>query len=141
VYLLDVNLLIALAWDDHVFHQPAPRWFSQLGTASFATCNTTQSGFVRVSLNPKATKSSLGINDIFAKLKSITQHPGHAFWEDGELQTESPVWRKVTGHNQVTDTNLVLIAHRHHGRLATLDVAIKSRLPKHEQTWVELIQL
>jgi hypothetical protein len=55
------------------------------------------------------------------------------------LQTESPVWHKVTGHNQVTDTNLVLIAHRHLGKLATFDGAIKNRLPTREQIWVEVI--
>jgi toxin-antitoxin system PIN domain toxin len=139
VYLLDVNLLIALAWDDHDHHQRAHLWFGQRGISSFATCNTTQSGFVRVSLNPKAMKCSLAIDDIFAKLESFTKHPGHKFWEDGGLQIESPVWRGVTGHNQVTDANLVLIAHRHLGKLATFDGAIKNRLPKHEQTWVEVI--
>ena len=133
MYLLDVNHLIALAWDAHLLHQRAHFWFGQLGSSSFATCNTTQSGFVRVSLNPKAMKCNLGIDEVFAKLESFTKHSGHNFWEDGGLQTESPVWRKVTGHNEVTDTNLLLIAHHHHGKLATFDDAIKNKLPRPEQ--------
>jgi predicted nucleic acid-binding protein len=94
VYLLDVNLLIALAWDAHVFHQGAHRWFGQVGAANFATCNTTQSGFVRISLNPKAMKCSLAMTEVLAKLESFTKHPGHEFWEDGSLQVESPLMAK-----------------------------------------------
>jgi toxin-antitoxin system PIN domain toxin len=139
VYLLDVNVLIALAWDDHVHHALAHAWFGQSSNAGFATCNVTQSGFVRVSLNPKTVNCQLGISEIFAQLESFTKHPNHKFWEDGALQTESPIWQKVTGHNQVTDTNLVLIAHRHGGKLVTLDGAIQNRLQKDGRAWVEVI--
>ena len=139
MYLLDVNLLIALAWDDHVHHDRAHLWLGKLGATAFATCNTTQSGFVRVSFNQKAMKCSLGIEEIFTKLESFINHPSHQFWEDGPLQTKASVWRNITGHNQVTDTNLVLIAHKHVGKLATFDEGIKSKLPKPEQAWVEVI--
>lgn len=82
---------------------------------------------------------SLGIDGVFAKLESFTQHPNHKYWEDGSLQVESPVWKKVTGHSQVTDTNLLLIARRHGGSLATFDEAIKNRLSKDRQVWVQVI--
>jgi uncharacterized protein len=139
VHLLDVNVLIALAWDDHEHHARAHEWFAQFYGAGFATCNVTQSGFLRVSLNPKVLNHHPGIAEIFAQLESFTQHPHHNFWEDGALQTASPVWQNVTGHNQVTDTNLALIAHRHGGKLVTLDGAIQNRLHKHDQNWVEVI--
>ena len=75
MYLLDVNLLIALAWDDHVQNDRAHLWLGKLGATAFATCNTTQSGFVRVSFNQKAMKCSLGIEEIFTKLESFINHP------------------------------------------------------------------
>ena len=130
MYLLDINVLMAPAWDDHEHHVRAHAWFGQLMNESFATCNVTQSGFLRVSLNPKVVNDHLGISGVFAQLESFAKHPNHRFWEDGALQTESPVWQKVTGHGQVTDTNLGLITHRHSGKLVTFDGAIQNRLQK-----------
>ena len=75
MYLLDVNVLIALAWDDHVHHDRAHAWFRRLANESFATCNVTQSGFVRVSLNPDAVHCQIGITDVFEMLESFTKHP------------------------------------------------------------------
>lgn len=139
MYLLDVNLLIALAWDDHVHHDRAHLWFGKLGATPFATCNTTQSGFVRVSFNRKAMNCSLGIDEIFTKLESFTHHAMHQFWEDGPLQTQASVWRNITSHKQVTDTNLASISHQRRGKLATLDEGIKSKLTVTERAWVEVI--
>jgi hypothetical protein len=139
VYLLDVNILIALAWDDHEHHARAHAWFTQLANASFATCNVTQSGFVRLCLNPNVVHCQMGIADVFAMLESFTKHPNHSFCEDGALQTELPAWQKVTSYKQVTDTNLRLIAHRHSRKLVTLDSGIQYRLPDDEKAWVEVI--
>lgn len=139
MYLLDINVLIALAWDDHEHHVRAHVWFGRLASESFATCNVTQSGFVRLSLNPKVVHCQIGMADVFEKLKSFTQHPNHSFCEDGALQTELPQWQRVTGHTQVTDTNLLLIAHRHGRKFVTLDDGIESRLQGDEKTWGEVI--
>ena len=139
MYLLDVNVLIALAWDDHEHHARAHAWFARLAGQTFATCNVTQSGFVRLSLNPKVVHCQMGMADVFEKLKSFTQHPNHNFCDDGALQTELPTWQRVTGHSQVTDTNLLLIAHRHGRKFVTLDDGIQNRLLGEEKTWVEVI--
>jgi predicted nucleic acid-binding protein len=71
VYLLDVNVLIALAWDDHEHHTSAQAWFGRLADEFFATCNVTQSGFVRLSLNPKVVHCQIGVADAFEKLESF----------------------------------------------------------------------
>lgn len=139
MYLLDVNVLIALAWDDHVHHARAHAWFGRLANESFATCNVTQSGFVRVSLNPDAVHCKIGITDVFEMLESFTKHPNHSFCEDGALQKELSAWQRVTGHKQVTDTNLFLIAHRHGRKFVTFDDGIQNRLQDDEKTWVEVI--
>ena len=139
MYLLDVNVLIALAWDDHEHHARAHAWFGQLASETFATCNVTQSGFVRLSLNPNVVHCQIGITDVFQMLESLTKHPNHSFCEDGALQPELAAWQRVTGHAQVTDTNLLLIAHRHGRKFVTFDSGIKNRLQDNEQTWVEVI--
>jgi toxin-antitoxin system PIN domain toxin len=51
--LLDVNVLVALAWPNHVHHRIARTWFEQNGSSSWATCSITENGFVRISSNPK----------------------------------------------------------------------------------------
>jgi hypothetical protein len=51
-YLLDINVLIALSDPAHVHHEAAHRWFSAVGSASWATCPITENGFVRVISSP-----------------------------------------------------------------------------------------
>jgi len=46
-FLLDVNVLMALLWENHEHHQVARPWFRQI--PDFATSPVTQLGFVRVS--------------------------------------------------------------------------------------------
>jgi uncharacterized protein len=139
VYLLDVNILIALAWDNHEHHARAHAWFGKLAATSFATCNVTQSGFVRLSMNSNVVHSQITIADVFAKLESFTRHPNHKFCEDGPLQPDSPAWQTVMNHKQVTDTNLRSIAQRHGRKLVTLDNGIQSRLSENQKVWVEVI--
>jgi toxin-antitoxin system PIN domain toxin len=140
VNLLDVNVLIALAWDGHEHHLPAHAWFGKNSPSGFATCNTTQSAFLRLSLNPDVVGSKLNIAEVLAQLESFTKHPSHKFWEDGALDTTASAWRTVTGHKQVMDTNLVLIAQRHGGKLVTFDGARQKRLPTGQQHLVEVIR-
>ena len=40
-YLLDTNVLLALAWPNHVLHHEAVQWFGERGSAAFATCPLT----------------------------------------------------------------------------------------------------
>jgi toxin-antitoxin system PIN domain toxin len=139
VYLLDVNVLIALAWDDHEHHARAHAWFGSLSNESFATCNVTQIGFVRLSINPRVVNCQMGIADIFEMLKSFTGHPNHSFCEDGALQPELSAWQEVRSYKQITDTNLFLISRRHNRKFVTFDDGIKSRLQADEKTWVVIV--
>ena len=50
--LLDVNVLIALAWPNHVHHAAARDWFERHGQAGWATCTLTEAGFVSSFLQP-----------------------------------------------------------------------------------------
>jgi predicted nucleic acid-binding protein len=52
-FLLDTNLLIALAWPQHVHHGEAHAWFGKVARGAWATCPITQLGFIRISSNPK----------------------------------------------------------------------------------------
>jgi predicted nucleic acid-binding protein len=49
-FLLDVNLFMALLWENHEHHQIARRWFRSVN--GFLTCPVAQLGFARVSSHP-----------------------------------------------------------------------------------------
>jgi toxin-antitoxin system PIN domain toxin len=122
-HLLDVNLLIALAWPQHVHHAQAHAWFNRVGHSRWATCPLTQLGFVRISSNPKIVSSAVSPREALVALQRMTALPGHAFWPDDVSpagQTEFAALSLV-GHRQVTDAYLLALCRRHKGRLATLD--------------------
>ncbi len=57
--LLDLNALVALAWDSHVHHAAIRAWFTANSSDDWDTCPITESGFVRVSSNPKVRRSRM----------------------------------------------------------------------------------
>lgn len=123
VRLLDVNLLIALAWPDHVHHALAHRWFASTGRKAWATCPLTQLAFVRISSNPKIVSAAVNPREATRLLVSVTAQPGHHFWHDALELSGVPEFSSValTGHRQVTDAYLIGLARDRKGRLATLD--------------------
>ena len=60
MWLLDVNALVALAWDSHVHHAAARNWFAANAADGWATCPVTESGFVHVSANPSSSLDGTG---------------------------------------------------------------------------------
>jgi len=51
-YLLDVNVLIALADPSHQFHAAFNRWFIKNNRPVLATCPLTENGFLRIYGHP-----------------------------------------------------------------------------------------
>jgi uncharacterized protein len=123
VYLLDTNVLIALAWPQHVHHAQAHAWFGKVGRLAWATCPLTQLGFVRISSNPKIIKEACSPREAVAILVKIVALPGHRFWPDIPAPVEATVFSStaLVGHRQVTDAYLLTLSQHHKGTLATLD--------------------
>jgi uncharacterized protein len=57
MYLLDVNVWLALAFDTHVHHTVAKNWFDGLPTGRFFFCRMTQQGFLRLATDPRVLRS------------------------------------------------------------------------------------
>ena len=57
MFLLDVNLWVALAFDKHVHHSVANNWFGGISDGNGSFCRMTQQGFLRLSTNPKVLGS------------------------------------------------------------------------------------
>lgn len=131
VSLLDVNVLVALAWPNHEHHDLALRWFEQNQELGWATCPLTQSGFVRISSNHKIIPGSKSPREAIALLRRILSLPHHVFFSDDLSLAASRFVEpeRITGYRQVTDAHLLGIALRHEGRLATLDRRILEVVP------------
>jgi hypothetical protein len=123
VGLLDVNALVALAWDSHVHHATMRAWFASNGSGGWATCPITESGFVRVSSNPIVLPSAIGVDAARGVLSTLRSHPNHRFIADDVSMGDSDV-PSIAGYRQVTDAHLVTLAHRGAMRLVTFDSSI-----------------
>ena len=123
IALLDVNALVALAWDSHVHHAAIRRWFGAHRDREWATCPVTESGFVRVSANPKVLPSPIGVEAARRVLAALRKVGEHRFLVDDVslLDDDLP---PIHGHRQVTDAQLVVVARRSGARLVTFDAGI-----------------
>ena len=131
VALLDVNVLVALAWPEHIHHIAASQWFKDNHTTKWVTCPLTEAGFVRLSANPAVVSSLVSTRDAINALKRICTAPGHIFWPQGYSITElaPEIRERLVGHQQLTDALLLDLAIRNEGRLVTLDRRIANLLP------------
>ncbi|MCL2770449.1 MAG: type II toxin-antitoxin system VapC family toxin [Solirubrobacterales bacterium] len=121
--LLDVNALVALAWDSHVHHAPMRAWFAANSSAGWATCPITESGFVRVSSNPVVLPSAIGVDAARAVLSALRARPGHRFLTDDVSLSDRDV-PAIAGYRQVTDAHLLTLARRGGVRLLTFDAGV-----------------
>jgi predicted nucleic acid-binding protein len=78
---------------------------------------------VRVSSNPSALPSPLGVEAAREVLRALRAVEGHRFLADDVSITDDDVPR-LAGHRQVTDAHLLTLARRRGMRLVTFDVAI-----------------
>ena len=118
VYLLDSNVLIALATPEHSLNGRAAAWFRD--GHRFATCPLTQGALIRFHLRAGVDAS---LDSAKLLLKAISALPRHEFWPDDASYLDMPT-EGIMGHRQVTDAYLVLLARRHGGLMATMDEAL-----------------
>jgi toxin-antitoxin system PIN domain toxin len=130
--LPDVNVLVALAFPNHMHHGPAQRWFSELSGGPWATCPLTQLGFVRIASNPRLAAGAVLPAQARALLVQATRIGEHRFWpDDVDTLSDLPfsadllVW-----HRQITDAYLIAMAARHDGVVVTFDRSMADVLPK-----------
>lgn len=133
--LLDVNVLLALAWANHQHHAVALRWFERSADAGWATCAITELGFVRLSSNPAYTEAAVSPPEAIELLGELREVGKHAF-----LKTVPSVLAlehlPLLGHRQLTDALLVVLAEEQRARLVTLDGALQQYARKRDTVLV-----
>ena len=127
-FLLDVNVLMALLWENHEHHQVARAWLRR--ATDFATCPVSQLGFARVSSHPSLGYSMLP-DQAFSVLRAFLSDARHRFVSD-DLSCDDRVVRTdvMMSANQITDHYLVALARHHRLTLATFDEALVNTFAK-----------
>ena len=131
-YLLDANVLIALAWPAHEAHARVQQWFARSAKQGWATCPLTQAAFVRILSNPAFSADAVSPREALSLLGANVQHSGHQFWSDeiGLNEAVKPFADRIVGHLQIADAYLLGLVLHKNGRLATLDKTLGALLPQ-----------
>ncbi len=124
-YLLDVNVLVAWGWADHVGHERTVTWLASVKkqkNARLLTSPIPQLGFVRVSV--QRTGGRVTVQDAGKTLAGMTASLGsrHAFLQDDRPAVGFPEWSHHP--SRTTDAHLLQLAEAHGAKLATLDAGI-----------------
>lgn len=123
IYLLDVNVLIALIDPAHAFADAAHHWFAERGQSGWASCPLTQNGAVRIFGNPSYPGGPGTPADAADLVGGLCGRPEHVFWPDEISLFTAPQLRlsALTSIKQVTDTYLLALAVARGGKLLTFD--------------------
>jgi uncharacterized protein len=118
-----VNVLVALAWPNHIHHRQAVGWFVGIRDDGWATCPITESGFVRVSSNSRVFPDARTPSEATTLLAALRSKGTHRFWEDdvSVVDDSCGVFATAVGYRQITDAHLLTLAIRRGGALATFD--------------------
>lgn len=121
--LLDVNVLLALAWPNHVHHGAARAWFEAEHAAGWATCGVTESGFIRVSSNRRVTPDARPPAEAALLLHRMCRTPGHEFLVDRVRLSESheALGAIAPASSDVNDVHLIMIARDASAEFVTFD--------------------
>jgi uncharacterized protein len=127
--LLDVNVLVALFDPDHVHHELAHDWFADHRTDGWATCATTELGFLRVLAQPVYASPIARPADLVPRLRKFCRGPEYRFWSENISLRDHALFDPayIQGHRQLTDVYLVGLAVKMRGCLATFDRTIPLR--------------
>ena len=126
VALLDVNLLVALFYDQHAHHDLAHDWFEDHKQFGWATCATTENGVVRILSNreyiPEPWRPAVAIE----QLRAFRESGSHRFLTESVSLTDDALFNRsvIQGHKQITDIYLLGLAKSAGGSLATFDQSI-----------------
>ena len=130
-FLFDANLLLALAWPNHPFHERAVRNVTRRRNFRWATCSLTQAAFVRLSSNPAVVPEAKTPAEAGALLARMVSDRAHVFLEprSGQSAKLAELLARCHSHNQVNDAFLLWIALTRGALLLTFDTPLQHLAP------------
>jgi uncharacterized protein len=132
LFLLDANVLLALAWPNHPFHQRAVARLARRERRRWATCLLTQAAFIRLSSNPMVVPHAKSPAEAGNMLTRLIEDPDHVFLEakSRQLARLQQLLERCHGSNQVNDAFLVWLAACHEASLLTFDAPLRHLTPR-----------
>jgi len=128
IYLLDVNVLLAVSYETHDLHKRAVAWLTCLEeadpTVRLATCSITELGFIRIAGG--AAGLTQNVSAALSDLNRLKEQKPMIFLSDGVPGDHLPEW--VAKPKHVTDGHLLQLAAVYGGVFATLDGGIPGAL-------------
>ena len=124
-YLLDVNILVAWGWSDHVDHERTAEWISSAKkqkATKLMTSAIPELGFVRVAM--QRTGGRVTVAEAAETLAGMLATLGarHVLLADDQAARQFPEW--CSSASRTTDAHLLDLAAAHGAKLATLDTGI-----------------
>jgi predicted nucleic acid-binding protein len=118
-----VNVVLALLDQAHVHNERVEQWFDTPGL-NWALCAFTEAGVLRFLTRPRT--GGMTMEQATLMLARLRQQPGYHYQPiTADWQTlTSPFFKRVHGHNQVTDAYLLGLAVREGLVLTTFDTAL-----------------
>ena len=127
--LLDINVLIALFDQEHIFNSRAHQWLEKHAGQGIATCPITENGFVRILSHPRYSQShQLTPTEVIRRLSNFLEYHDHAFWPGDLSLCDTKLFDqdKIIGNKQITDIYLLGLAVKHKGQLVSFDKNIQT---------------
>jgi toxin-antitoxin system PIN domain toxin len=135
--LLDVNVLLALAWAGHVHHDLAHERFAELD--SWSTTPITELGLVRLMLTEPVVGRVVRASEALDQLRAFRAADGWSWIPDYLSPTDWAIAAgSLRGRRQVTDLQLVNLAGANDCVLATFDARIPEMLLPQNRALVEV---
>ena len=114
-YLLDANVLVAIADTQHVHHDVATSWIEPAKRGTLFTCATVENALLRFLIRTGLLATDA--HDVLTSLHRDARFTRVA--ETDSLQRSALVG--VVGFRQITDVYLCQVAQQHQAQLATFD--------------------
>jgi predicted nucleic acid-binding protein len=134
MYLLDINVLLAFAYNRQVCHARVTHWIkhtesTELDSPRFATCSIVDLGFIRIASGLGRFAENLTVAR--ADLRRIKHVLGLRLLGDELDGNQLPDW--VSKSKQTTDGHLLELATSYNALFATLDRGIPGAvlIPEH----------
>ncbi|MGH9551714.1 MAG: TA system VapC family ribonuclease toxin [Terriglobales bacterium] len=100
MFLPDINVWLALAFDSHVHHSAARAWFNSAGQISYF-CRMTQQGLLRLATNPKGLgPEAVSLKEAWNLYDAIIADPMVTYAD--EPSSVEPIWRAYTQRESFT---------------------------------------
>ena len=139
IYLLDVNVFVALLSENHKHYSLVTAWFNT-PDLDWAICMFTEAGFLRNATAPRPGQITMSeATDVLARMAA---EPGYHYVPvTANWQTLcSPFFPRLYGTKQVTDAYLLGLAVREGLVLVTMDKGIVHLAGKQHGKHVLLLQ-